>query len=582
MSTTKTLEKLPENQVVGESSKGPLLLMILDGFGVGKQDRGDCVHKANPIRFNAILEEAKQNNLYCELKAHGTAVGLPSDEDMGNSEVGHNALGCGQLVAQGAKLVNIAIEDGSLFESDNFKKIVHETNMDESRAVHFIGLLSDGNVHSHVNQLIKMIENLAARNVKKVRVHVLTDGRDVLSLSALEYVNRVESVFGSINQRAGGFDYKFASGGGRMYVTMDRYEADWNIVKRGWDAMVHGELDESIVPECASAGWTGKFTSTTVAIETARKMFPTKTDQNYPPWVIVSKETGEPVGKISDNDIVICYNFRGDRSLEISRAFEDGPEFDSLCFNRKFVPKTEYFGLLIYDNEKCIPKKSLCPNPVINNVMTEYLISAGVTQYAVSESHKIGHVTYFWNGNRSGYIDSIRELYEEVKSESNDMIVINPAMKAHEIMAKAQAAMESGKWKFVRLNFANGDMVGHCANFIDHDGNAVGFDATIQAVKVLDEVVAELVELNKKLGGITIITADHGNCEEKIDAKGNITSSHTLNKVPFIVVDPHAQYKVDADRVEQPAGLTNVAASVVNLLGYEKPVMYRDSLIRFD
>jgi 2,3-bisphosphoglycerate-independent phosphoglycerate mutase len=287
------------------------------------------------------------------------------------------------------------------------------------------------------------------------------------------------------------------------------------------------------------------------------------------------------VGKIVDGDIVVCFNFRGDRSLEISRAFEDGPEFDSSCFDRKRVPKTDYFGLLIYDNEKQIPKKSLSPNPTINNVLTEYLLSAGITQYAISESHKIGHVTYFWNGNRSGYLDASRELYEEVKSESNDRIVANPAMRAFEIRDKCKTALESGKWKFARLNFANGDMVGHCAGFIDHSGHTIGLDATVEAVRVLDEVVADLVEVNKKLGGITIITADHGNCEEKIDAKGNIISSHTLNKVPFVIVDPHAQYTVDASRVEQPAGLTNVAASVVNLLGYEKPPMYRESLIKF-
>jgi len=580
MTGQNTLVKLQASQVVGESAKGPVLLMILDGFGVGKKDKGDCVHKANPTRLNAIFDEAKKNHLYCELKAHGTGVGLPTDEDMGNSEVGHNALGCGQLVAQGAKLVNIAIEDGSIFKSENFNRIVHDTTRDASKTVHFVGLLSDGNVHSHVDQLIKMVENLASRNVKRVRLHALTDGRDVLSLSALEYVSKVESVFAKVNSSGQNFDYQFATGGGRMTVTMDRYEADWDIVKRGWDVMVHGEIDASIVPECAESNWVGKFTSTTEAIETARRMFPTKTDQNYPPWVIVDS-AGCPVGKIVDGDIVVCFNFRGDRSLEISRAFEDGPEFDSTCFNRKRVPKTDYYGLLIYDNEKQIPKKSLSPNPTINNVLTEYLLSVGITQYAVSESHKIGHVTYFWNGNRSGYLDASKELYEEVKSESNDRIVANPAMRAFEIRDKCKSALESGKWKFARLNFANGDMVGHCAGFIDHSGHTIGLDATVEAVRVLDEVVADLVEVNRKLGGITIITADHGNCEEKIDAKGNIISSHTLNKVPFVVVDPNAKYTVDSSRVEQPAGLTNVAASVVNLLGYEKPPMYRESLIKF-
>ena len=233
---TNTLNKLSN---IEPSAKGPVLLLILDGFGIGKKDRGDCVHIANPPHINALMEEAQKKNLYCELKAHGTAVGLPSDEDMGNSEVGHNALGCGQLVAQGAKLVNIAIEDDSMFHSENFNKIVAATIADKSRTVHFVGLLSDGNVHSHVNQLLKMIEQMAVRGVSRVRLHALTDGRDVLSMSALEYVEKVEALFERIKGEFG-FDYNFASGGGRMYVTMDRYEADWKIEQRGWEAISAG------------------------------------------------------------------------------------------------------------------------------------------------------------------------------------------------------------------------------------------------------------------------------------------------------------------------------------------------------
>jgi 2,3-bisphosphoglycerate-independent phosphoglycerate mutase len=566
------LVKLPSAHQVGASSTGPVLLIVLDGFGVGKKDKGDCVHLANPPYINSLIEGAQKQNLYCELKAHGTAVGLPSDEDMGNSEVGHNALGCGQLVAQGAKLVNIAIENGSMFESANFKSIVSSMNADPSKTVHFVGLLSDGNVHSHIDQLVKLVNNLAARGVSRVRIHAVTDGRDVSSLSALDYVSKMEAVFSEINSKPG-FDYRFASGGGRMYVTMDRYEADWNIVKRGWDAMVHGSLDSSIVKECA-LGWTGKFKSFTEAVQSARQMFPKMIDQDYPPWVIVD-EKGEPVGTVKDGDTVICFNFRGDRSIEISRAFESvEPDFDTKCFNRHSVPKVDYYGMLIYDNEIQMPKKSLCPNPVINNVLGEYLLGAGITNYACSESHKIGHVTYFFSGNRSGYLDSTMELYEEIKSEPNDHIVTNPAMRAREIGDKTVAALETGKWKFLRINLANGDMVGHCGHI----------PPTVEAVKVLDEVVQRLVEINKKLGGITVITADHGNCEEMLDAKGNPKTSHTLNVVPFIIVDPHAKYVVDTTKANtnpEPAGLTNVAASLVNLFGYEKPSMYRDSLIRF-
>ena len=567
------LVELPESCHVGDSSKGPVLFIVLDGYGVGKKDEGDCIHLANPPKINEIVEEANKRNLYCELKAHGTAVGLPSDEDMGNSEVGHNALGCGQLVAQGAKLVNIAIDNGSMFESTNFNRIVDATtNNTSNKTVHFVGLLSDGGVHSHVSQLIQLVENMASRGVPRVRLHAVTDGRDVSSMSALEYVAKVESVFANINSKEG-FDYKFASGGGRMYVTMDRYEADWNIVKRGWDVMVHGELDPSIVKECAE-GWTGRFRSFAEAVEGARKMFPKKTDQDYPPWVIVDDQDA-PVGKVVDGDIVVCFNYRGDRSIEIARAFEEiqGGGFDESCFQRKFVPKTDYYGLLIYDSEKMIPSKSLCPNPVIKDVLSEYLVGAGVSQYACSESHKIGHVTYFWNGNRSGYLDASKELYEEIKSEPNEAIPTNPAMRAREIGEKATDALQSGKWKFVRINLANGDMVGHTGHM----------KPTVEAVKVLDEVVSKLAEVNKSLGGITIITADHGNCEEMLDSKGNPKTSHTLNVVPFIIIDPHAKYVVDTTCIKdgQPAGLTNVAATVVNLFGFEKPSMYRDSLIRF-
>jgi 2,3-bisphosphoglycerate-independent phosphoglycerate mutase len=222
-------------------------------------------------------------------------------------------------------------------------------------------------------------------------------------MSSLIYVEKLETFLAST-----GKDYKIASGGGRMYVTMDRYEADWQIVKRGWDAMVLGEISES-------NAWTGKFHLTKEAIEAARIQFPKKTDQDYPPWVITDLEMKSPIGLISDGDTVINFNFRGDRAIEISRAFEDGPDFDQKYFARRKIPKVDYYGLLIYDNDKAIPRRALCPNPDIQNVLTSYLCAAGVTQYAVSETHKFGHVTYFWNGNRSGYFDPAKELYEEVR-----------------------------------------------------------------------------------------------------------------------------------------------------------------------
>jgi 2,3-bisphosphoglycerate-independent phosphoglycerate mutase len=382
-------------------SEGPLLCIVLDGFGIGKHDKGDCVHIAQPTNINRLIKEAQEQNLYCELKAHGTAVGLPDDTDMGNSEVGHNALGAGQLIDQGSKLVGNVIADGSLFTSDNFKFIVNKATTRHA-TVHLLGLLSDGNVHSHIDHLIAIVTGLSRADCPKVRIHMVTDGRDVGSMSALTYVDKLEKALACL-----GRDYKIASGGGRMYVTMDRYEADWQIVRRGWDAMVLGETSEA-------NGWLGKFQSTKEAIEAARLQFPKKTDQDYPPWVVVDP-SGAPLGKISDGDVVINFNFRGDRAIEISRAFEDGPDFDEKYFARRKIPKIDYFGLLIYDSDKNIPRRALCPNPDIKNVLSKYLCEAGVTQYAVSETHKFGHVTYFWNGNRSGYVNEKFERYEEVR-----------------------------------------------------------------------------------------------------------------------------------------------------------------------
>ena len=338
-----------------------------------------------------------------------------------------------------------------------------------------------------------------------------------------------------------------------MYVTMDRYHADWRIVQRGYEAMVHGEVNPEIVAECKAenGGWTGTYLSVTEAIQDARRRFPRKTDQDYPPFVIVD-ETGTPVGRITDGDVVVNVNFRGDRAIEISRAFE---ETNFTEFARVNHPKNLlYYGMLIYDSDQGIPKKSLCPNPVIKHTLTELLLSHDVHQYAVSETHKFGHVTYFWNGNRSGYVDATRELYEEVKSDSNEEIVEKPEMKAREIKDKLLAAMDSGKFRFIRANFANGDMVGHTGLIPE----------TTLAVKILDEVVVAIAEAVKKTkNGVLIVTADHGNCEEKLDAKGNMKTSHTLNKVPFICVGPGVNHKfrVNVAHIDTP-GLANVASTV--------------------
>ncbi|HEY9188636.1 MAG TPA: 2,3-bisphosphoglycerate-independent phosphoglycerate mutase [Ignavibacteria bacterium] len=529
------------------SRKGPLLLIIMDGIGIGKNANNNAVYMAKTPTLDYLFKLP----LYTQLKAHGPAVGLPSEDDMGNSEVGHNALGAGRVFAQGAKLVNESIASGAIFKSDLWKKIISLGK--EGKTIHFIGLFSDGNVHSHIDQLYALVNECVKNEIKHVRLHTLLDGRDVGEKSALNYIEPAEKKLAEISSSKN-LDYRIASGGGRMKVTMDRYNADWNIVKRGWDAHVNGIGR--------------KFKSASEAVKTYYNEDPKITDQYMDSFVIVD-DNNEPVGKINDGDCVIFFNFRGDRAIEISRAFE---EKDFKEFDRGRVPNVLYAGMMEYDGDLHIPKNYLVSPPEIDRTISEYLVTDKVSMFAISETQKFGHVTYFWNGNRSGYIDESLETYIEIPSDKIEFDKA-PKMKAFEIAEKTDELLKSGKYKFGRLNFANGDMVGHSGVM----------EAAIIAVETVDTCVGKLLKTIDELGGIAIITADHGNADEMFTEKNGVRTpktSHTLNPVPFIIYDP--QYKneyVMAD-VKNP-GLSNVAATILNLLGYEKVEDYDPSLIKF-
>ncbi len=528
--------------------KGPLLLIIMDGIGLGPQDERNAVY----IAKTPTLDRLYKSQFFTKLQAHGTAVGLPTDKDMGNSEVGHNALGAGRVFAQGARLVNEAIESGRIFETDIWKKIV--TRSKNGGTLHFIGLLSDGNVHSHIDHLFKLIDKCRELSLKRVRVHALLDGRDVPERSALNYVIPTEEKLRQISE-LNSFDYRIASGGGRMKVTMDRYNADWNIVKRGWDAHVLG---------------IGRyFRSAEEAIRTFYNEDPAITDQYLDPFVIVD-DTGNPVGRIVDGDSVIFFNFRGDRAIEISRAFT---EKDFNEFDRGPLPDILYAGMMEYDGDTHIPPNYLVYPPAIDRTVSEYLCAEKVTMFAISETQKFGHVTYFWNGNRSGYIDPSVEKYIEIPS---DRIRFDkaPQMKAFEIKDKVIKLLKTGKYRFGRLNFANGDMVGHTGVM----------EAAIRAVETVDRCVGELISVIEEMDGIAIITADHGNVDEmfSIDKNGNKQpkTSHTLNPVPFVIFDPGYSGEYRMVEIEKP-GLSNVAGTILNLLGFENVEDYDPSLITF-
>ena len=527
--------------------KGPLLLVIMDGVGIGKRDESDGVFMAK----TPCLDELFKSKLFTTLKAHGTAVGMPSDEDMGNSEVGHNALGAGRVFAQGAKLVNEAIKNKRIFETTLWKDLVSRAKK-SGATFHLIGLLSDGNVHSHIDHLFALVGECAKEGVKRLRLHALLDGRDVYEKSALTYVEKTEEFLSGINKKQG-IDYRIASGGGRMLVTMDRYNADWSIVKRGWDAHVLGK---------------GRaFPSAAEAVTTYYKEDPKATDQYLNSFVIT--EGGKPVGTIENGDTVVVFNFRGDRAIEISRAFE---EKNLKEFDRVRYPNVLFAGMMQYDGDLLIPKNFLVSPPQIGHTISEYLCANGITSFAVSETQKYGHVTYFWNGNKSGYIDKKLETYVEIPS---DRIQFDkaPRMKADEITDKTIELLKSGKYKFGRINYPNGDMVGHTGVV----------DAIIKSVEAVDEGVAKLVKAIKEINGIAVILADHGNADEMFvekDGKRITKTSHSLNPVPFIIVDPgyKDEYKI-ADL--KTRGLANVAATLLNLLGFEKTKEYAPSLITF-
>ena len=533
--------------------EGPVVIIVMDGVGITETTEGNAVFSS----YKPQLDKLMQENPYTLLKAHGKAVGLPSDDDMGNSEVGHNAIGAGQVYAQGAKLVSEAIQAGTLFQGKGWQQ-VRSNAVEKESTLHFIGLFSDGNVHSHIDHLKALIKKAKEEGIKKVRVHILLDGRDVGETSALDYVLPFEDFLTSL--KSADFDAKIASGGGRMNITMDRYEADWSMVERGWKIHVLGE---------------GRlFSSTQEAIETIRRET-SAIDQDLAPFVI--GENDKPIGTIQDDDSVIFFNFRGDRAIEISRAFE---ETDFNVFDRVRAPKVTYAGMLEYDGDLHIPSRFLVNPPSIKHTMGEYLAKTGVSQLAISETQKYGHVTYFWNGNNSGKFDEKLETYVEIPS---DVIPFEqrPWMKAAEITDKLIELLRTGKYKSVRVNFPNGDMVGHTGNY----------QAARVAVETVDLCLGRLLPVIEKLGGILLITADHGNADEmyELDKAGKAKkgqsgkfkakTSHTLSKVPFIIFDKSG--KVSYKLKEGEFGLANIAATTVNLLGYEAPDIWEKSMIEY-
>jgi len=544
-------------RVIRNDRQSPLVLAILDGFGDMPPAADNAVWLARAPFLHALLNNQFAGRVYrSHLRAHGSAVGLPSEGDMGNSEVGHNIMGAGRVFDQGAKQVEEAIRDGRIW-GEPWQQVTTRSR------VHFVGLLSDGNVHSHIRHLDQLLRKAAADGVQHLVVHALFDGRDVIDHTAERYLGELETTLADIRSEYG-IDAVVGSGGGRMSTTMDRYEADWTIVERGWHA--HGAGDARPFPSAADA------------LATLRKEQPGVSDQFLPEFTVTNAD-GAPLGAMQAGDAVVLFNFRGDRMIEIYRALTETP-FTS--FDRGPLPDDLLVaGLTMYDGDLGIPALYLVPPVKVQGTVSEVIASAGLRQAAIAETQKFGHVTYFWNGNRSDKFDEAMEDYIEIASDRVPFEQ-RPWMKSAETADEVIRCIQSGEYEFVRANFAAGDMVGHTGDI----------DASVVAVEAMDLSMERVFEAVRLAGGTLVITADHGNCEvmHEHDGKGNTMlladgtpvpkKSHTLSPVPFIAVDFLPRDLYLSERTD--LGLANIAASLLELLGLDVPADYSEPVLATD
>lgn len=523
------------------------LLMIMDGWGVGSGGNDDAIAMANTPNFDRL----KASCAYTEINTHGGYVGLPSMKDMGGSEVGHLTMGAGKILDQGPTRIKKAIEDGSFYESDALAKVMQCA--EQGGAIHLLGLLSDGNIHSHIDHFIAIIRYAHAQGVEKLYIHASLDGRDVGIQSAQDYVLQIEHVFQSINAE-GNRDYAFASASGREHAIMDR-DQDWSKVKRGWDAMVLGKAEH-------------EFGSMIEAITALRAALPNLIDQDMDSFIIIDDALGKPIATIKDGDAVLMMNFRGDRAVEITDAFE---LVDFKGFDREQVPDVTYAGMMVYDEDRNMPELQLMGPTKVDYPFGRYLVDQRIKQFRLTETQKFPHVTFFFNGGYRKPLDAGLEEYILIDSDKGISFADKPEMKAAEIAEKAVELILSGDYGFGLINFANADMVGHCGKL----------EPAIKAVEAVDKAIGLIVDALAKVNGSAIITADHGNAEEMVTHKANHDepcTKHSVNPVPCILYKAQGRY-VLSEAAGKDAGLANLAATLCDMLEIETPEGLEPSLL---
>ena len=524
------------------------LLIIMDGWGVGSGSDDDAIALANPPNF----ERLKASCAYTEINTHGKFVGLPSMKDMGGSEVGHLTMGAGIILDQGPTRINNAIDDGSFYESRALAKIIEVGK--EGGAIHLLGLLSDGNIHSHIDHFKAVIRYADEQGVERLYIHASLDGRDVGIQSAQDYVLQIEDLFAEINAK-GDRDYAFASASGREHAIMDR-DKDWRKVKRGWDAMVLGEAEH-------------EFGSMIEAITSLRATNPDLIDQDMDSFIIIDNDLGKPKAVIENGDAVLMMNFRGDRAIEITEAFEVA-DFDG--FDRVKTPDVLYAGMMVFDEDRNMPTLQLMGPTKVDYPLGRYLVDQKIKQFRLTETQKFPHVTFFFNGGYRKPLDDSLEEYILIDSDKGISFADKPEMKAPEIAAKAVELIETGEYGFGLINFANADMVGHCGKL----------EPAIKAVEAVDTAVGQIIDALEAQGGNAIITADHGNAEEMVTHTNHgdePCTKHSVNPVPCIIFKAGGTYALSA-AADKDAGLANLAATVCDMMDIEVPKGLEQSLLR--
>ncbi|MBO4467856.1 MAG: 2,3-bisphosphoglycerate-independent phosphoglycerate mutase [Clostridia bacterium] len=499
--------------------KKPVVLTIMDGFGINRETSGNAIFSANTPRLDKIFRECAVT----EIGASGLDVGLP-DGQMGNSEVGHTNIGAGRVVYQELTRITKSISDGDFFENEAFKGAIENCKKNDG-ALHLMGLLSDGGVHSHNTHLYALIKLAKQSGLERVFIHGLLDGRDVPPASAADYIDELEAKLKEIGCG------KVATVMGRFYG-MDR-DNRWERVGKAYAALVYGE---GIIADDAAAAVRRSYT---VKDEEGKFL----TDEFVLPTVIKGTE------RIKSGDSVIFFNFRPDRAREITRTFVDD---DFKGFERKGGRQKVYY-VCMTQYDASMPNVEIAFKPEsLENTLGEFLSKKGMTQLRIAETEKYAHVTFFFNGGR------------EVMFEGEDRILVNspkvatydlkPEMSAFEVCDKVCEAIESGKYDVVILNFANCDMVGHTGIF----------DAAVKAVETVDTCVGRVEDSTLKMGGVMLLTADHGNADRMVDTDGSPFTAHTTNPVPFAVIGREV-------KLREGGRLCDISPTIIKLLGLKQP-----------